>query len=79
CTSFRSVWVFNLRILSCFPSFRIYRETLRFRAASLAQSGCTIVLNWFYDAEDDVSEEFGEELSLDFTALTVKLHAEQRQ
>ncbi|MEJ1267701.1 hypothetical protein WDV93_11470, partial [Pantoea ananatis] len=21
-------WVFNLRILSCFPSFRIYRETL---------------------------------------------------
>lgn len=45
----------------------------------LAQNGCTIILNWFYDAEDDVSEEFGEELSLDFTALTVKLHAEQRQ
>ncbi|MCW0331098.1 hypothetical protein NB704_002487 [Pantoea ananatis] len=45
----------------------------------LAQSGSEIVLNWFYDAGDDVSEEFGEELSLDFTALTVKLHAEQRQ
>ncbi len=45
----------------------------------LAQNGCEIVLNWFYDAEDDVSEEFGEELSLDFTALTVTLHAEQHQ
>ncbi|KTS70786.1 DUF1987 domain-containing protein [Pantoea stewartii] len=45
----------------------------------LAQNGCEIALNWFYDAEDDVSEEFGEELSLDFTALTVTLHAEQRQ
>ncbi|WP_410403762.1 hypothetical protein, partial [Escherichia coli] len=33
-TSFSyQIWVFNLRILSCFPSFRIYRETLsRFRA-----------------------------------------------
>ncbi|MCZ4060222.1 DUF1987 domain-containing protein [Pantoea sp. LMR881] len=44
-----------------------------------AQGGCNIVLNWYFDAEDDVSEEFGEELSLDFTALDVQLHAENGQ
>ncbi|ORM74489.1 Fe-S oxidoreductase [Pantoea wallisii] len=42
----------------------------------LAQRGQSVVLNWFFDAEDDVSEEFGQELALDFTALQVKLRAE---
>ncbi|MBP2195130.1 DUF1987 domain-containing protein [Pantoea cypripedii] len=42
----------------------------------LAQDGQTVQLNWFYDAEDDVSEEFGQELALDFTDLQVQLQAE---
>lgn len=41
-----------------------------------AQSGHQVDLNWFFDEEDDVSEEFGQELALDFTALQVKLQAE---
>lgn len=41
-----------------------------------AHTGLTVELNWFYDAEDDVSEEFGQELMLDFTDLQVKLRAE---
>lgn len=41
-----------------------------------AQSGQNVALNWFFDAEDDVSEEFGQELALDFTDLQVKLQAE---
>ena len=42
----------------------------------LAQNGQRVVLNWFFDAEDDVSEEFGQELALDFSALQVNLQAE---
>lgn len=45
----------------------------------LAQQGNTIQLNWYYDEEDDVSEEFGQELQLDFDALTVQLHTEVPQ
>lgn len=30
-------------------------------------------LHWYYDAEDDISEEFGQEVSLDFPALAVFL------
>lgn len=45
----------------------------------LALRGCAITLHWRYDAEDDVSEEFGQELQLDFEALTVRLHAEAAQ
>lgn len=45
----------------------------------LAQQGHAIQLNWHFDAEDDVSEEFGQELQLDFDALTVRLHAEMPQ
>ncbi|MDI9221236.1 DUF1987 domain-containing protein [Pantoea sp. EA-12] len=42
----------------------------------LAQKGQTVELNWFFDEEDDVSEEFGQELALDFTDLQVNLRAE---
>lgn len=49
------------------------------RFNQLAQRGCSVKLNWYYDAEDDVSEEFGQELALDFTALDVQLHAELSQ
>ncbi|MGK3111700.1 DUF1987 domain-containing protein [Candidatus Pantoea formicae] len=42
----------------------------------LAQNGQTVELNWFFDEEDDVSEEFGQELALDFTDLQVNLRAE---
>jgi len=45
----------------------------------LAQQGYAIQLHWHYDAEDDVSEEFGQELQLDFEALTVRLHGEMLQ
>ena len=41
-----------------------------------AQNGQTVELNWFFDEEDDVSEEFGQELALDFTDLQVNLRAE---
>ncbi|MBS0881219.1 DUF1987 domain-containing protein [Pantoea sp. JGM49] len=42
----------------------------------LAQKGQKVELNWFFDEEDDVSEEFGQELALDFTDLQVNLRAE---
>lgn len=31
-------------------------------------------LHWYYDAEDDVAEEFGQELSVDFPAIGVIFH-----
>ncbi|WP_313082149.1 DUF1987 domain-containing protein [Atlantibacter sp.] len=36
-----------------------------------AQAGKACHLHWYYDAEDDISEEFGQELKLDFPALNV--------
>ncbi|WP_312982056.1 DUF1987 domain-containing protein [Atlantibacter sp.] len=41
-----------------------------------AQAGKPCHLHWYYDAEDDISEEFGQELSLDFPALNVTLIAD---
>ncbi len=38
-----------------------------------AKNGAPCELYWYYDAEDDISEEFGEELRIDFTSLTVVL------
>jgi len=42
----------------------------------LAQRGQRVTLNWLFDAEDDIAEEFGQELALDFTDLQVNLQAE---
>ncbi|NIE52815.1 DUF1987 domain-containing protein [Pantoea sp. Ap-870] len=42
----------------------------------LAQRGQCVTLNWLFDAEDDIAEEFGQELALDFTDLQVNLQAE---
>lgn len=41
-----------------------------------ALTGKPCHLHWYYDAEDDISEEFGQELSLDFPALSVSLIAD---
>lgn len=41
-----------------------------------ALSGKPCHLHWYYDAEDDISEEFGQELSQDFPALHVSLIAD---
>jgi hypothetical protein len=38
-----------------------------------AKNGIPCELYWYYDAEDDISEEFGEELRIDFTSLAVFL------
>lgn len=38
-----------------------------------ARGGATCELYWYYDAEDDISEEFGQELRIDFPSLTVFL------
>ncbi len=37
-------------------------------------AGNTIVVNWYYDEEDETIFEFGEELKADFTALTFNDH-----
>lgn len=39
-----------------------------------AVAGTETTLHWYYDPEDDISEEFGQELSLDFPAITFHLH-----
>lgn len=41
-----------------------------------AAAGIAATLHWYYDPEDDISEEFGQELSLDFPAIAFHLHAE---
>ena len=41
-----------------------------------ALTGIPCHLHWYYDAEDDISEEFGQELSQDFPALHVSLIAD---
>jgi len=41
-----------------------------------AVAGITTALHWYYDPEDDISEEFGQELSLDFPAIAFHLHSE---
>lgn len=39
-----------------------------------AKAGATVELHWYYDAEDDISQEFGQDLQLDFPAMRVVLH-----
>lgn len=41
-----------------------------------AAAGVAATLHWYYDPEDDISEEFGQELSLDFPAIAFHLHSE---
>ncbi len=38
-----------------------------------AKGGIACELHWYYDAEDDISEEFGQELRIDFPSLSVIL------
>ena len=40
---------------------------------AFAKRGKSCELHWYYDADDDISEEFGQEVSLDFPALAVFL------
>ncbi|WP_211313914.1 DUF1987 domain-containing protein [Brenneria roseae] len=35
-----------------------------------AEQGIPVLLYWYYDKDDDIAEEFGEELHIDFPALT---------
>lgn len=39
-----------------------------------AQHALTIALHWYYDKDDDIAEEFGEELHIDFPALDFHSH-----
>lgn len=39
-----------------------------------AGNGISTELHWYYDSEDDISEEFGQELSIDFSAITFHMH-----
>jgi len=41
-----------------------------------ALRGTACELHWYYDADDDISEEFGQEVSMDFPAIAVFLKAE---
>nr|WP_318382644.1 DUF1987 domain-containing protein [uncultured Enterobacter sp.] len=41
-----------------------------------AKQGKACELYWYFDAEDDISEEFGQEVALDFPSLTVFLTPE---
>lgn len=38
-----------------------------------ARDSAACELHWYYDAEDDISEEFGQELRIDFPSLAVFL------
>ena len=38
-----------------------------------AKGGIACELHWYYDEEDDISEEFGQELRIDFPSLAVFL------
>ncbi|KQN64592.1 DUF1987 domain-containing protein [Erwinia sp. Leaf53] len=40
----------------------------------VAEGGQPTELHWYFDAEDDVAEEFGQELSVDFPAIGVIFH-----
>lgn len=44
--------------------------------SALNSGAVAATLHWYYDPEDDISEEFGQELSLDFPAIAFHLHAE---
>lgn len=35
-----------------------------------AEQGLSVTLYWYYDMDDDIAAEFGEELHIDFPALT---------
>ncbi|WJV55009.1 DUF1987 domain-containing protein [Prodigiosinella aquatilis] len=39
-----------------------------------AENGLPIVLHWYHDQDDDITEEFGQELHLDFPALEFHSH-----
>nr|WP_238556087.1 SiaC family regulatory phosphoprotein [Dickeya sp. NCPPB 3274] len=39
-----------------------------------AQQQLPIALHWYYDQEDDIAEEFGQELHIDFSALEFHPH-----
>ena len=43
---------------------------------TFARQGKPCALYWYYDEQDDISEEFGQELEQDFSSLTVVLKAE---
>lgn len=44
------------------------------RLHQAAGNGVTVAMHWYYDAEDDISQEFGEELQDDFPAFQFHLH-----
>lgn len=39
-----------------------------------ADRGVDIALHWYHDREDDIAEEFGQELRIDFPSLTFHAH-----
>lgn len=39
-----------------------------------AEQGLPITLHWYYDKDDDIAQEFGEELHIDFPALDFHSH-----
>lgn len=43
---------------------------------SFAKQGKPCELHWYFDADDDISEDFGQEVSLDFPSLNVVLIAD---
>lgn len=46
-----------------------------FNALNLAaEQGLPIRLHWYYDQDDDIAQEFGEELHIDFPALDFHSH-----
>ncbi|MEN5018017.1 DUF1987 domain-containing protein [Erwinia sp. Eh17-17] len=44
------------------------------RLNEAASGGINTELHWYYDGEDDISEEFGHELSIDFPAIAFHMH-----
>ncbi|UEM38528.1 DUF1987 domain-containing protein [Pectobacterium aquaticum] len=65
------------------PSIEIHVSLIYFNSSSTkmlfslfnqlnqaAEQALSITLYWYYDKDDDIAEEFGEELHIDFPALT---------
>ncbi len=42
---------------------------------SKARDGMDIVVNWYHDSEDEMTQEFGEEMRDDFSGLDFRIHA----
>lgn len=54
-------------------SLKVYFDILDILENSILENDSKIIVKWFYDPENDVALETGEDLQEDFDALTIEL------